>query len=610
MKIRTKHFVVCILVLIFLGRGNSYAQSTQMREIRVKAAVTASYQSSPAWKSEFERRLAYASRIFESEFKIKFTVVGYVHWEPSDEKAEMETLLEELRNTVPRNDADLVIGLTHVKKDPNIIITKDLHTIGQARPFSGHLVIRYPMDKLYKVQEETVMVHELGHLFGAVHTDDPSSIMSPVVDRQLPVKFDQENFQIISQTRALNFQMGAEALPAQVLGPLLRSYLKMIRKNDSGDFFFNIGLFYLQLGQPNDALKAWKKAASLSGEIPELHYNLGGLYFKLKQLDSAISELSRAVSGLDSRAAKVMKTSAYKMLGEAYFEKENMFAAYRSWTSAAAIDPNDLEIQTDLAMVRFKQGQTSDAMETFQKVLMQDPQNVKALTYYGKGLDQTGKSQEALKYLELALTSINREPKSEGQIQSLALVYAEIGKINLKLGQKNEAFEHFQAACDLSPSSECHRNLGMAFFQNQQWDGAVKEFSTLIQIQKEDPDVYGLLGTALTQKNDLPIAMAVFQEGLKYAKTPVMQSQLHRNIGNLFLMNKNYDLAVPEFNLALSKEWANIDNHFGLAVALLGKQESVSAINSLRDVLRIDPNNQRAKSMLSSIQNSLNSEGS
>ena len=133
MKIRTKHFVVCILVLIFLGRGNSYAQSTQMREIRVKAAVTASYQSSPAWKSEFERRLAYASRIFESEFKIKFTVVGYVHWEPSDEKAEMETLLEELRNTVPRNDADLVIGLTHVKKDPNIIITKDLHMIGQAR---------------------------------------------------------------------------------------------------------------------------------------------------------------------------------------------------------------------------------------------------------------------------------------------------------------------------------------------------------------------------------------------------------------------------------------------------------------------------------------------
>jgi len=605
-----KRVTLFVVTLFFCAQGMGFSQSAEMREIRVKAAVTTSYQSFPAWKSEFERRLAYASRIFESEFKIKFKVVSYLQWEPSDEKKDIETLLEELRNTIPRDDADLVIGLAHVKKSPDIVITKDLHTIGQARPFSGHIVIRYPMDKLYKVQEETVMVHELGHLFGAVHTDDPKSIMSPVVDRQLPVRFDQENYQIIQQTRALNFQQGAEALPTQVLEPLLRSYLKMIRKNDSADFFFSIGLFYLQLGQPNDALKAWKKAVSLDGASPELHYNLGGLYFKLKQQDNAITELSRAASGLDSVGSRAMKASASKMLGQAYFEKENMFAAYRFWTAASKLDPNDLEIVTDLAMVSFKQGQISEAIKSFENVVAQEPANVKALTYLGKGLDQTGKPQEGLQYLELALASLNREPKSESKTISLALIYVEIGKIKLKLNKKNEAYENFQVACDLSPSLECHKNLGQAFFQNQQWDGAIKEFSAIIQVKKDDLDTYGMLGIALTQKGDLPNALGVFREALKYAQEPLMQSQLHRNIGNLFLLNKNYDLAAPEFNLALSKEWGNVENHFGLAVSLLGKQESIAAINSLRDVLRIDPNNQRAKSMLSSIQSSLNSENS
>ena len=87
-----------------------------------------------------------------------------------------------------------------------------------------------------------------------------------------------------------------------------------------------------------------------------------------------------------------------------------------------------------------------------------------------------------------------------------------------------------------------------------------------------------------------------------------MQARLHRNIGNLYLSQKGYDLAVPEFQVALSKDWSDKDSHFGLAMSQLGKNESFSAINSLRDVLRIDPNNKRATQMLNSIQAGLNSE--
>ncbi len=117
-----------------------------------------------------------------------------------------------------------------------------------------------------------------------------------------------------------------------------------------------------------------------------------------------------------------------------------------------------------------------------------------------------------------------------------------------------------------------------------------------------------MMGTALTQKDDLPNAVGVFKEGLKYAKEPKMQARLHRNIGNLYLSQNGYELAVPEFQVALTKAWSDIDSHFGLAMSQLGKNESFAAIDSLRNVLRIDANNKRAQQMLTSIQDSLNSE--
>ncbi len=606
--IRLLTFGIATFVLTAFSVSSTQAESLAMREIRVAAAVSPGFQSLPEWKSDFERRLIYASRIFESEFKIKFKLVRYVKWTPSEEAAEMTSLLEQLRGDINLADVDIVIGLTHYNVAPDHPDMKDLHTLGQARPFSGHLVIRYPANKLYKVQEETVLAHELGHVFGAVHTDDPNSIMSPVVDRQIPVRFDAENRQIILETRAINVNRGAESLPTNMLQRLLRSYLKMIGKNGSSDFYYSIGLFYLQLGQPNDAIKAWKRAVSVDPENPEWRYNLGALYFKSGDFAHAIPELSQAVSGFRFDVQKPMQASALTILGEAYFEQDNMFAANNAWTRALGLQPGDLELQAGLAGVKFKQGQISNAIDDFQRILKKDPKNLRSLIYLGKALHQQQKMPEAVQYFELALTELNRQPRTPGQVQQLSTVYGELGNIYLTLDNQKQAFENFQAACDLAPSGECHKQLGVTMFSMRQWGEASREFAQALQFNKEDADVYGMMGTALAQNDDFPNAVGVFKEGLKYAKDPKMQARLHRNIGNLYLSQKGYDLAEPEFQLALTKDWSDVDSHFGLAMAQLGKDESVSAIDSLRDVLRIDPSNKRAQSMLESIQASLNSQ--
>lgn len=595
-----RRFVTFLILL--LSASVSFAESVPMRELRVTVAVTKGFQSLPDWKSNFERRVAYATRIFETEFKLKIKIRNYVGWEPSSETASIENLLEELRGAVPSEGSDLVIGLAHFSQIPDDANMRDLHNLGQARPFTGHLVIRYPANKLYRVQEDTVLVHELGHVFGAIHTGDRNGIMAPVVDRQLPSKFEAVNREIIKMTRTLDFQKGAESLPRPVLEMLLQSYIKMAQRNDSGDFYFSLGLFYLQLGQSENALKCWNKAVSLNPEHSELRYHLGALYFKMSQFANALPPLSRGVSGLTHPAQKSMLFEGLKMLGTSYFETGNMFAAQNAWSRASSIQPRDHEVRIGLARIKLKQGQVQDAADILQGVVEENPKAVVALSSLGAALNKLGQTEEALRYYELALAEIGRLPRNANQTRALSQTYLEVGTIHYGAGNQKQAFEHFKAACDIEPSTECHQRLGMSFFQAQQWDAAARELSLAVQGDKKNADLYGYLGTALTQKGDLPNAAAVFREGAELTQQPLLKAQFYRNIGSLYMSTGSYALAEPEFRFALAKNWNDPESHLGLALAQVGLNQQTAAKESLRNVLRINPQHEHAKKILASIE--------
>src|SRR3989338_3515656 len=112
-----------------------------LRELNVGIAVAPSFKTIPRWREQFERRLAYTSKIFETEFKLKFKPRVYWDWNAPDERLGMQILMEDLRSQYPLKGVDLVIGLTHLGKPLGSGQVKDIHTIGQARPFGGYLVL-------------------------------------------------------------------------------------------------------------------------------------------------------------------------------------------------------------------------------------------------------------------------------------------------------------------------------------------------------------------------------------------------------------------------------------------------------------------------------------
>ena len=569
-----------------------------LRKVRVEIAVSPGFRAQPNWRSEFEQRLTYASRIFESEFQIRLVPVKWREWPVKRENDAPRVLLEDLQSRYPLKEADIVIGLTSVKGNSPFAI-RDPDTIGQAKILSGYLVLRYPMNRLYRIQEQTVLVHELGHLFGAVHTSDPSSMMFPLIDKQIPTRFDFENHDIIMGTRHIDFRRGVEALPKIAVQRLLGSYLKMAIQDQPFDFFYMIGVLYLTLGQYDDTLKAWKKAASILPDLPRIHYDLGMIYWQMGDQQNAVKELSRAVQGFQFPSENPDKVRALKALGSVFMSQNNLLAAHNAYSRALALDLKNKDLQRELAIILMRRGQLNDAIREFETLLYQDPENLKLLTSLGVAYYEAKRYNESERVMSRALQKAKKNSGESLQAHNY------LAKIYYKSKQSNKAIEHFRAACASNPNVDCLKGLAQTYFEAGQWDNCIAELARILQFQKDDPDVYGTLAVALMRKGDDEKALPLLREGLRYVTDGKTAARFYQNAGHIFLQRKSFDFAKKEFQMGIAKDWSNLDCHFGLAMACFGAQDPVGTQRALEDVLRIDPKNKKAAELLLQIKKAM-----
>lgn len=579
--------------------------ASSIRELKVGVAVTPTFKEQKNWQVKFTERLAYASKIFETEFGIKFRITQVWGWNVTQEKQDSDFLLADLMSRFPLYQVDCVIGLSRLTHTPTVENVRDLDTLGRTQPFSGYLVVRYPANTLFRIQEETVLVHELGHLFGAVHTKQISTIMSPIVEKQIPSVFDSENRQIIRLTRDMDFKKGIQVLDQQTTEQLLASYLVLMKYDQPFGFYYALGKFYLKLGQDKEALKALVSARKLKHDVPILHYDLGVLYWKLGKDEEARISLTKAIGGFSGAHEKVYKAQAMKLLGGVFFRKGNLDAAYQNWVAALVLDPQDLDLKVNLAVLQLEQGKFDEAIRNFLSVLEHDPDNVKILSNLGSAYFRKGKFAEAAAYLQKTLDLYeSKRPAvslSLGNIQPGAL-YERLAVSQLEMGKVEPAFQSMRKACDLDSSSECRMRLGKLYFDRSRWAEATVELEEAVKRGAKSLDLYGMLGVALAQRGDLQAAVRVFRQALVSAKDGRTASVFHKNIANLYMQDQRLTEARQEFEFAIAKDPSNAEAYFGLALTQLANAETEHARTSLKNVIRLVPGHPKAKEILSNIE--------
>ncbi len=189
-----------------------------VRVVRVKVVADPALRRADAgWRHSARELLRAASDFYETRFGIRLTVQAAEEWRLDGSTTSSVVLMRRLQRAYPRGGEDLpydiVIGLTQQPLD--------FYRGGRARAdrfgncgegLGGYIVSHVSEDFTYDGDElnhdAAAIIHELGHLFGAVHTDDPESIMH--ADFELRSGFDAPNRAIVMGNRLCPFAGGKQ----------------------------------------------------------------------------------------------------------------------------------------------------------------------------------------------------------------------------------------------------------------------------------------------------------------------------------------------------------------------------------------------------------------
>ena len=212
----TRRRIICsILSALSFCSCSLLAPATPQRLVRVKVVADVPFRSrNPNWMEEARGLIEAASDFYEREFNIRITSQSVSAWPAASRVDSTPRLLSMLQKEFPagaQDSYDLIVAFTAENISRYLTAGRPrVDKIGDcARGLSNYVVV--PISKVFRYQDNAAepeldviaLIHELGHVFGAEHVEDPQSIMHENFGYR--TEFDARNRAIIQKNRACPF---------------------------------------------------------------------------------------------------------------------------------------------------------------------------------------------------------------------------------------------------------------------------------------------------------------------------------------------------------------------------------------------------------------------
>lgn len=277
-----------------------------VRAIPVTVAVDRSCLQEPDWQQQIGRRITLASRQLEQQVGLQLVIVSVVPWQCDSRVDGQLAALQELQAEVPRRQSQLVLGFVQETKPASLEDFRtqfgpqreELELLGLAPNFSGYALIRDVIladdTGEWRIMDEFLtetLIHELGHVFGAVHVVRRDSVMRRGLGEQAAFQFDPVNAAIVRAAKWMDFHRGLSSLSRTELGQMIQGYETLLQGQvaDGGADFY-LGALAQFTKQDEKAIAAYHRALRWSPRDAYTHYNLGTLYERTGQWPYAVAE--------------------------------------------------------------------------------------------------------------------------------------------------------------------------------------------------------------------------------------------------------------------------------------------------------------------------------
>ncbi len=212
----TRRRIICsILSALFLSSCAVLDSDTPQRTVRVRALADVSFRArNPSWRDEARGLIESASDYYEREFDIRLVTLSISAWPEKDRVPSTPALLARAQKefgTQPHDDYDLMVIFT--AENISRVITAGrprVDRIGNCSQGLARYVVM-PVTRIFHYQGATsepefdviALIHEIGHVFGAEHVQDTSSIMNEELGYR--TEFDAKNRAIVQKNRFCPF---------------------------------------------------------------------------------------------------------------------------------------------------------------------------------------------------------------------------------------------------------------------------------------------------------------------------------------------------------------------------------------------------------------------
>ena len=259
------------------------------------------------------------------------------------------------------------------------------------------------------------------------------------------------------------------------------------------------------------------------------------------------------------------------------------------WQSSVALfehvirsTENNHLAHNNLGIALLERGRMEEAAAQFAEALKIKPGNSTSLFNLGLTMKRRGKTEEAERYF---LKALEENP-------TLAVAHNNLGIILEEQGASEEAFQHFHQAVRLDPRlPAAHTNLGRALAQQGRFGEAVDHFEISLQINPQQANVYSNLGAAFDLQGRSQEAVDNYRRALDLDSRSHLA---HHNLGMLLLEESHLEEAAHHFSRAIEIKSDFVSSHYGLGLTRTQQGRISEAIGCFQQVLKLDPENDRA----------------
>nr|AAB63465.1 O-linked GlcNAc transferase [Caenorhabditis elegans] len=412
---------------------------------------------------------------------------------------------------------------------------------------------------------------------------------------------DPNNLPTLLLLSAINFQTKNLEKSMQY------SMLAIKVNNQCAEAYSNLGNYYKEKGQLQDALENYKLAVKLKPEFIDAYINLaaalvsGGdleqavtAYFNALQINpdlycvrSDLGNLLKAMGRLEEAKVcylKAIETQpqfavAWSNLGCVFNSQGEIWLAIHHFEKAVTLDPNFLDayinlgnvlkearifdravsaylralnlsgnhavVHGNLACVYYEQGLIDLAIDTYKKAIDLQPHFPDAYCNLANALKEKGSVVEAE---QMYMKALELCPTHADSQNNLANIKREQGKIE-------DATRLYLKALEIYPEfAAAHSNLASILQQQGKLNDAILHYKEAIRIAPTFADAYSNMGNTLKEMGDSSAAIACYNRAIQinpaFADAHSNLASIHKDAGNMAEAIQSYSTALklkPDF---------------------------------------------------------------